>query len=144
MLFQSLSFFVFFVIVTLHYYRSPLLLRVCSSLIAVIYPSLAFGISLEALSYTLLAGISLAITALLRRTGAELAAKKTLLLLASLIFYTTFSPSMTLLLLCMAGIVYPAALVIHGTQAKACKSLLLAVSLLATASFLCFLNTAIS
>lgn len=137
MLFQSLNFFVFFSIVALHYYRAPVCIRLISAATAVAYPLLVLGPVALSFWFSLLAGIGLGVTAFLRYTGSEIAAKKNLLLLASLIFYNTFLPSWSLLLLLLACIVHQSAFAICRVQTAIQKKLLLIIAIALTASFLC-------
>lgn len=119
MLFHSLEFFVFFVVVGLHYFRAARWIRWPATLIGLVFPILQYHGSAASVVATVLSALCLGSVSALHHRGRGAAARKFLLATASLLFYSAWRWPFTSLLLFSTVLDYFCARAIHQADSPA-------------------------
>ena len=129
MLFNSIDFFLFFAVVTTQYFRAPFLIRWSLALAGVAFPVFQYGRSPNPIAASVFSALGLIITAVARRRHGELLARKILLAIASLLFYSAWRWPFTSLLLGNTLFNYVCVRAVEGTADPRRRRLFLILAL---------------
>ena len=99
MLFNSFDFIIFFAVVAVQYFRAPWLVRWSLTLAGIVFPVVQYGRTPQAIAACLFIVAAITLVNLLRVWYSQTMARKVLLVLASLLFYSAWRWPFTSLLL---------------------------------------------
>ncbi len=128
MLFNSIDFIVFFIVVAVQYFRAPVLLRFSFTLAGLAFPIVQYGRTPGAIAATVFSAAALTLVAVFRRRDRELLARKVLLFTASLLFYSAWRWPFTSLLLLSTLLDHQCALAIYRARSDAARRFFLTLS----------------
>ncbi len=137
MLFHSVDFLLLFAVVTTQYFRIHWLIRWSAAAASIAVAIIEYRGSVESLVAVGYVVLGLGIVITLRSMGQELKARKVLLTMASLLFYSAWRWPYVTLLLFSTVLDYSCARAIHGAVTQSRRRLFLVISMVGNLGVLC-------